>query len=324
MGLGPKVRAPDPLVLGTNVFGVEFPNPVGLAAGFDKNAQVPDAMIAMGFGFVEVGTITPRIQPGNPRPRLFRLEEDQAVINRLGFNNEGLEAATRRLKMRSERPGIIGVNVGANKTSADWIEDYVEGIRTVYSLADYVAVNISSPNTPGLRSFQDKAALDDLLTALMETRANVTADRETPTPLVLKVAPDLEPQDVDDISEVIVMRQIDGLIVGNTTIGFRTGLQSKFAREEGGLSGAPLFEPSTEILQQFYRATGGHIPLIGVGGISSGEQAYKKIRAGASLVQLYSALTYQGPDLVNRIKRDLTTLLLRDGFGTLSEAVGTA
>lgn len=324
IGLGPRAREMDPPALSSEVFGLDFPNPLGLAAGFDKNAEVPDAMLAMGFGFVEVGTITPLPQPGNPRPRLFRLEEDRAIVNRLGFNNKGLKFAERRLKSRVHRSGIVGVNVGANKLSSDWIADYVEGFRALHTMADYITVNVSSPNTLGLRSLQDRAALDDLLSALLEARAQETRADESPTPMALKVAPDLSDRDIDGISEVAIARQLDSLIVSNTTTGYRTDLQSRHARESGGLSGAPLFEPSTEILRQFYRSTQGRIPLIGVGGVSSGEQAYEKIRSGASLVQLYSALTYHGPELINRVKQDLVACLARDGFENVSQAVGTA
>ncbi len=324
MGLGAKSRGPGPAILTVQVFGLDFPNPLGLAAGFDKNAEVPDAMIAMGFGFAEVGTITPLPQDGNPRPRIFRLEEDRAIVNRLGFNNKGLDAAELRLKQRSGRPGIVGANVGANKSSTDWVADYVEGFRRLHALADYVTVNISSPNTPGLRSLQDKTALDELLGALMDVRAQLSVAGASPTPLVIKVAPDLGSQDIDDISETVMSRGVEALIVSNTTVGHRTGLRGPHAREGGGLSGAPLFEPSTAVLREFYRATEGRVALIGVGGVSSGEQAYEKIRSGASLVQLYSALTYQGPDLIQQIKKDLADCLARDGFKSVNEAVGTA
>ena len=309
---------PDP-VLATRVAGLSFPNPVGLAAGFDKDAEVPDAMLGLGFGFVEVGTLTPRPQEGNPKPRLFRLAEDRAVINRMGFNNRGLEEARLRLHARTYEwsDGIVGVNIGANKESvagAAAIADYVQGARAMAPVADYLTVNISSPNTPGLRALQDKGALDELLAAVM-------AGRGRPKPVFLKVAPDLEPADIDDIVAVSIDRRIDALIVGNTTVS-RPPLRSKHRDEAGGLSGAPLAPLALQRLKDFRAASGGALPLIAAGGIASGEDAYERIRAGASLVQLYSALVYKGPGLAKRINRELKALLARDGFATVGEAVG--
>ena len=313
-GLGPRGGADDP-ILATNLAGLALPNPVGLAAGFDKNAEVPDAMLRLGFGFVEVGTVTPLAQPGNPKPRMFRLTEDRAVINRLGFNNEGLDAAVSRLQARKGQPGVVGANVGANKDAADRIADYATGVAAVRDLASYITINISSPNTPGLRALQSREALTDLIGRSVEARGGARL------PMFVKVAPDLTDEDVRDIAEVALAGGIDGLIVSNTTIA-RPALRSRHAGEAGGLSGAPLFEPSTRALRAFRAATGGRLALIGVGGIASGADAYAKIRAGASAVQLYTGLVYGGPGMVGRIKRELAALLLRDGFPSVTAAVG--
>ncbi|PTQ10783.1 dihydroorotate dehydrogenase (quinone) [Sphingomonas oleivorans] len=307
--------ATDP-VLGIRVAGIDFPNPVGLAAGFDKDAEVPDQMLGLGFGFVEVGTLTPLPQAGNPKPRLFRLAEDRAVINRMGFNNGGQADALARLDARGDRPGIVGVNIGANKDAADRIADYAAGVRAMAGVASYLTVNISSPNTPGLRALQDRQALDALLVAVAEARG------AGGPPVFLKVAPDLTPADVDDIAQVAIERGIDALIVSNTTIA-RPPLKSAHAGESGGLSGAPLADAALERLRDFRRATGGRLPLIAAGGIGDGAAAYARIRAGASLIQLYSALVYEGPGLARRIARELKTRLLRDGFATLADAVGS-
>jgi len=305
--------APDP-VLATEVAGLSFPNPVGLAAGFDKDAEVWRQMLGLGFGFVEVGTLTPRPQAGNPRPRLFRLAEDRAVINRMGFNNGGQAAAVPRLA--GPRGGIVGVNVGANKDSADRVVDYVEGVRAMAGAADYLTVNVSSPNTPGLRALQDPAALEALLDAVRAARGG-----QGP-PLFLKVAPDLATVDVDAIARVAAGR-VDALIVANTTVS-RPPLRSRHSGEAGGLSGAPLAPLALERLQDFRSATGGAFPLIAAGGIASGADAYARIRAGARLVQLYTALVYEGPGLARRIAHELKALLVRDGFARLDEAVGSA
>lgn len=297
--------------LAIRVAGLDFPNPVGLAAGFDKDAEVPGQMLGFGFGFVEVGTLTPRPQPGNPKPRLFRLAEDRAVINRMGFNNGGFEAAGARL---TRRRGLVGVNIGANKESADRIADYAVGVRQMGPLADYLTVNISSPNTPGLRALQDKAALAELLAAVAGARGGGG-------PVFLKVAPDLEPAEIDDVARAAIEARIDGLIVGNTTVS-RPPLRSKHRDEAGGLSGAPLKALALQRLKDFRAATGGALPLIAAGGIENGVDAYERIRAGASLVQLYTALVYQGPGVANAIQSELRTLLKRGGFATLGEAVG--
>jgi dihydroorotate dehydrogenase len=300
--------------LAIRVAGLDFPNPVGLAAGFDKDAEVSARMLGFGFGFVEVGTLTPRPQAGNPRPRLFRLAEDRAVINRMGFNNGGFERAKVRLAGR--RRGIVGVNVGANKDSGDRIADYAAGAREMGPFADYLAINISSPNTPGLRALQDKGALAELLAAVGEARSGAT-------PIFLKVAPDLDGEEMDDVARTAMDAGVDALIVANTTVS-RPPLRSKHSGEAGGLSGAPLKELALRRLKDFRAATGGTMPLIAVGGIETGADAYARILAGASLVQLYTALVYQGPGVARRIAGELRSLLSRDGFETLSEAVGTA
>jgi dihydroorotate dehydrogenase len=304
--------------LKVRLFGLDFPNPIGLAAGFDKNAQVPDAMLRLGFGFAEVGTITPIAQTGNPKPRLFRLEEDKAVINRMGFNNQGFARAKARLIARARRPGIVGVNIGANKDSPDRIADYVKGLQELGGCASYIAVNISSPNTPGLRGLQNRSELDALLQALSAARAKLP----NATPLLLKIAPDLDDEALRAIAEVALARRIDGLVVSNTTIARPPDLRSPLKSETGGLSGAPLFELSTKALRTMRRLLKSHLPLIGVGGISSGAQAYAKIRAGASLVQLYTALAYEGPGLVSRIKSELLACMSRDGLASIADAIG--
>lgn len=302
-------------MLASTVAGLRFPNPVGLAAGFDKDGEVAHKMHRLGFGFTELGTLTPLPQPGNPRPRLFRLVEDKAVINRMGFNNGGQAAAVARLEQNIRAHGLVGINIGANKDAADRIADYATGIRNMGPLADYLTVNISSPNTPGLRALQDKAALDELLDAVMAARG------EKGPPVFLKVAPDLEPADIDDIAALSVKHRVDALIVSNTTIS-RPQLASRFGGETGGLSGAPLHDLALQRLRDFRKATGGAIPLIGVGGISNAQQAYARIRAGASLIQIYSALVFEGPGLPRRINAGLKALLSRDGFVHIGEAVG--
>ena len=303
-------------VLAQTFAGLQFANPVGLAPGYDKNAEVPVEILRLGFGFTEVGTLTPLPQAGNPKPRLFRLVEDQAVINRMGFNNDGQQAAIDLLRNIPEqaRIGPIGINIGANKDSADRVADYVIGVRNMEALADYLTVNISSPNTPGLRALQDKAALDDLL-------AQVMAARTRDTPVFLKVAPDLQPADIDDIVAVAMSRGIAALIVSNTTIS-RPALISRHKGEAGGLSGAPLRDMAQQRVIDFRKASGGQLPLIGVGGITSAEDAYARIRAGASLVQIYSALVYQGPGLARKINKQLARLLKADGFSNIAEAIG--
>lgn len=303
--------------LSTKVAGLHFSNPVGMAAGFDKDAVAARGLLGLGFGSVEVGTLTPRPQAGNPKPRLFRLAEDGAVINRMGFNNGGVAAATARLAKRDRTAGIVGINIGANKNSVDRIGDYREAFREVAPLADYVTINISSPNTPGLRALQDKGALEALLDAVLAERSEPGCT----VPVFLKVAPDLEPADVDDIAGVALDRTLDALIVSNTTVA-RPSLRSPHAHETGGLSGAPLKVPALQRLRDFRKATGGAIPLIGVGGIATAEDAWQRILAGASLVQVYSAMVYEGPGIARSICEGLVRLMQRDGFGSIAEAVG--
>ncbi|HEX6377106.1 MAG TPA: quinone-dependent dihydroorotate dehydrogenase [Allosphingosinicella sp.] len=310
----PGEPAPRDPHLAIRVAGLDFPNPVGLAAGFDKDAEVFRQMLGFGFGFVEVGTLTPRPQAGNQRPRLFRLGGDRAVINRMGFNNGGFAAARARLVAR--RRGLVGVNIGANKESGDPIADYAAGVREMAPFADYLTLNVSSPNTPGLRALQDERALRELLAAIGEARG---AD----APVFLKVAPDLAADEIDGIARAAIESRVDALIVGNTTLS-RPALRSKQRGEAGGLSGAPLKGLALQRLRDFRGATGGAMPLIAAGGIENGVDAYARIRAGASLVQLYTALVYQGPGLAEAIAGELRTLLSRDGFATLAEAVGAS
>ncbi|UAL10227.1 quinone-dependent dihydroorotate dehydrogenase [Caulobacter segnis] len=321
-GLGPRDGGPDDPILAVRLAGLDLPNCVGLAAGFDKNAEVPDAMLAAGFGFVEAGTVTPLAQAGNPRPRLFRLTEDQAVINRMGFNNGGLESFAQRLSARKEKGGVVGANIGANKDATDRIQDYVTGLTQLWGLSDYFTANISSPNTPGLRALQTKAALEELLGRLSETRAALRIASGADYPVFLKVAPDLEDGEVEAIVETVVGAGLDAIIVSNTTIARPDTLRSAQAGEGGGLSGAPLLAPSTAVLKRFHAAAAGRVALIGAGGIADGAGAYAKIRAGARAVQLYSALVYGGPGLVTRIKRDLAARLRADGFAAVEDAVG--
>ncbi|WP_324828902.1 quinone-dependent dihydroorotate dehydrogenase [Qipengyuania zhejiangensis] len=316
LAASPMRGPPRPGKLAIDIAGLAFPNPLGMAAGFDKDAEVPDQLLGLGFGFAEVGSITPLPQEGNPKPRLFRLVEDRGVINRMGFNNGGAEIARRRLAARAGRPGIVGINIGANKDSADRVADYAAMTRIMAPLASYLAVNISSPNTPGLRALQDEGALTGLLDAVIEARG------ASGPPVFLKVAPDLEPADVDAISRIALDRKLGALIVSNTTIS-RPALSSLQAREAGGLSGAPLRDLAQTRLRDFRKATGGAIPLVGVGGIGNAEDAWTRIRAGASLVQLYSAMVYEGPGLPRRILRGLERLMERDGFSTIAEAVGS-
>lgn len=319
-GLAPAEPAHDDPILATRVWGRDFPNPIGLAAGFDKDAAVVGPMLDLGFGFVEVGSLTPRPQAGNAKPRIFRLAEDRAVINRLGFNNRGAAAAAERLaRWRArKRAGVVGVNLGKNRDSENAVADYAEGARLLGASADYLVINVSSPNTPGLRALQGRGELEALIDGV---RGALEATGAEP-PLLLKIAPDLEAADLADIAAVAQERRIDGLIATNTTIARPEGLVGRHRGEAGGLSGRPLFEPATRILAELYRLTGGRIPLIGVGGVASGADAYAKIRAGAALVQLYTGLVFDGPGLVTGIKAELAALLRRDGFERLDQAVG--
>jgi dihydroorotate dehydrogenase len=318
----PARPAPPLPRLRARVAGLDLPHPVGLAAGFDKNGEAYDALLRQGFGFVEVGTVTPRPQPGNPRPRLFRLTEDRAIVNRMGFNNQGAEALARRLLGRDPARGVVGVNIGMNKDAADPQADFIHGLEAFHPLADYLTVNVSSPNTPGLRALQKREALDALLAGLVAARARLAAAGAKARPLCLKIAPDLEPEDEAGIAELVVRHGTDALIVSNTTLDRPASLRSRLGAEAGGLSGRPLFPRSTRLLARMAVLLGGRVPLVGVGGVATGADAYAKIRAGASAVQLYTALIYQGPGVVARILRELDALLAHDGFAHLHEAVG--
>jgi dihydroorotate dehydrogenase len=314
-GVAPRDRKPDSPSLAVTVWGRTLSNPIGLAAGFDKNAEVPDAMLGLGFGLVEIGSVTPKPQDGNPRPRLFRLVEDRGVINRMGFNGAGLNAALARLSARPRR-GFVGVNVGANKDSTNRKADYVTCAAALAPHADYLVCNVSSPNTPGLRSLQGRLQLADLLKQVQDAIA------ARPVPLLVKIAPDATDDDLDDVVAVCRDLRMDGIIVGNTTVERPASLRSARRGETGGLSGAPLMALSTEILRKTARRVEKQFPLIGTGGVGSGADAYAKIRAGATLVQLYSMLVYEGPPLVRRIKDELAALLARDRFASIADAVG--
>jgi dihydroorotate dehydrogenase len=314
-GLLPSDPRADSSSLAVRVWGRSLPNPIGLAAGFDKNAEVPDALLALGFGLVEIGSVTPRPQDGNPRPRLFRLAEDRGVINRMGFPGQGLDAARSRLAIRPRR-GFVGANVGANKDSTDRAADYVACGVALAPYADYLVCNVSSPNTPGLRNLQGRTQLADLLKRVQDAIA------ARPVPLLVKIAPDATDEDLDDIVAVCRELGMDGIIVGNTTLARPSSLRSTRREETGGLSGAPLTALATEVLRRTAWRVEGQFPLIGCGGVGSGADAYAKIRAGASLVQLYSAMVFEGPPLIRRIKDELAALLARDGFATVADAVG--
>uniref|UniRef100_A0A5B7A0P4 Dihydroorotate dehydrogenase (quinone), mitochondrial n=1 Tax=Davidia involucrata TaxID=16924 RepID=A0A5B7A0P4_DAVIN len=346
-GWVPKEKRPDPSILGLEVWGRRFSNPIGLAAGFDKNAEAVEGLLGLGFGFVEVGSVTPVPQEGNPKPRIFRLRQEGAIINRCGFNSEGIVAVAKRLGAQHGKrkldetsstsssssdevkhggkagPGILGVNLGKNKTSEDAAADYVQGVHTLSQYADYLVINVSSPNTPGLRQLQGRKQLKDLVKKVQAARDEMQWGEEGPPPLLVKIAPDLSKQDLEDIAAVALALRLDGLIISNTTIS-RPDPVSKYpvAKESGGLSGNPLFNLSTNILKEMYVLTKGKILLIGCGGVSSGEDAYKKIRAGATLVQLYTAFAYGGPALIPQIKAELAQCLERDGFKSIYEAVG--
>ena len=319
----PLAKSPsDAAELRVQAFGLNFPNPVGLAAGFDKNGQVPDALLRLGFGFVEVGTITPRAQAGNPKPRLFRLDADQGVINRLGFNNGGAATVHARLAARMNAGGILGINIGANRDSVDRAEDYVRLVETFAAVASYFTVNVSSPNTPGLRDLQQAKALDDLLARILDARER-NRFRSGVTPVLLKIAPDVTLSDLDDIVGVARKRRVDGMIVGNTTITRPTALRERdHAREQGGLSGRPLFKLSTRMLAETFVRAEGAFPLIGVGGIDSGATAIAKIKAGATLLQLYTGMVYRGIGVVNEIKADLAAAIKRGYRNSLASMIG--
>ncbi|CAE1292945.1 DHODH [Acanthosepion pharaonis] len=351
-----KPKTPDPPILKTNVWGHEFRNPVGLAAGFDKHGEAVDGILKMGFGFLEVGSITPEPQPGKEKPRVFRLTEDKAIINRYGFNSDGHKVVYKRLADREERqkikvgslmsesrnmlninfwtesfstyitpspePGILGINLGKNKDSLDAANDYVQGVRLFGELADFLVINISSPNTSGLRDLQAKENLENLINKVVTERNQLKCGKKPP--LLVKISPDLTDKDKEDIAEVVIKEKnsVDGLIISNTTVSRSESLISSHQKETGGLSGAPLKHMSTLVLRDMYSLTQGKLPIIGVGGISSGKDAYDKIKAGASLVELYTALAYQGPVVVNKIKRELAELLEADGYTSVADAVG--
>lgn len=325
----PKETRPDPECLRTVLWGREFCNPIGLAAGFDKNAEAVDGLLDLGFGHVEVGSVTPKPQPGNPKPRVFRLVDQRAVINRYGFNSQGVEEVhaklARRLSQRTNELGMLGINLGKNKTSLDAAADYVTGVKRLARFADYLVVNISSPNTPGLRALQGRKQLETLVKQVLQARNAMTWGIRGPPPLLIKIAPDLSEQDLEDVASVATRLRVDGLIVSNTTVARPPEVASaKHGEETGGLSGKPLMESSTRVLHRMYELTHGRIPLVGCGGVSSGEDAYAKICAGASLVQLYTSFAYDGPALVPRIKRELVDCLRRDGWSSVSDAVGSA
>jgi len=320
-GVYPRSHGPEDPRLATTTWGLAFPNPLGMAAGFDKDARVAGPVLGMGLGFAEIGTVTPKPQPGNPRPRVFRLVRDGALINRLGFNNGGHAAALARLQRRLPA-GIVGINVGANKDATDRSADYVEGIRCFYDVASYFTINISSPNTPGLRDLQAPAALDDLLARVLAARSELTAAGNPSRPIVVKLAPDLAEADLEPIVRVLTARGVDGIAIGNTTLS-RVGVSDPvLAKQAGGVSGRPLFHRSTVLLARVHQLTAGRIPLIGIGGIHSGATAIAKIEAGATLLQLYTGLVFEGPGLVARIKHDLVHYVEDRGLRRLVDAVG--
>ncbi|KAF5737945.1 Dihydroorotate dehydrogenase (quinone) [Tripterygium wilfordii] len=345
-GWVPKEKRPDASILGLEVWGRRFSNPIGLAAGFDKNAEAVEGLLGLGFGFVEVGSVTPVPQEGNLKPRIFRLPQEMAIINRCGFNSEGIVAVAKRLGAQHGKrkldetsssssssddtkhggkagPGILGVNLGKNKTSEDAAADYVQGVHTLSQYADYLVINVSSPNTPGLRMLQGRKQLKDLVKKVQAARDEMQWGEEGPPPLLVKIAPDLSKEDLEDIAAVALALRLDGLIISNTTVQRPDPVnKNPVAAEPGGLSGKPLFGLSTNILKQMYILTRGRIPLVGCGGVSSGEEAYKKVRAGATLIQLYTAFAYGGPALIPQIKAELAECLERDGFKSILEAVG--
>ena len=321
-GIYPRPSVPDDPRLALSVWGMEFPNPLGIAAGFDKDARVPDAVLGMGFGFAEIGSVTPLPQPGNPRPRVFRLIEDGALINRLGFNNGGHAQALARLQAR-RAAGVVGVNVGANKDATDRAADYAAGVRLFADVASYFTINVSSPNTPGLRDLQAPAALDDLLARVLAARAEVVVAGRPSRPIVVKLAPDIAEEDLEPIVRVLVARGVDGIAVSNSTLARNGVSDAAYAAQPGGLSGPPLFHRSTVVLARVHVLTEGRIPLIGIGGIDSGAAAIAKIEAGASLLQLYTGLVFHGPGLLARIKRDLVAYAERHRLARVADAAGS-
>lgn len=320
-GLYPRQFGADDPRLAQNILGLEFPNPIGVAAGFDKDARAPDALLALGCGFAEIGTVTPRPQDGNPRPRVFRLVSDEALINRLGFNNGGHDAALLRLKARPTQRGVVGVNIGANKDSADREADYVAGLEAFNAVASYFTINISSPNTPGLRDLQAPAALEQLLTRVMRARSDLIAAGRPRRPIVVKISPDIADAELAPVCEQLLINKVDAIAVSNTTLS-RCGVRSAQSSESGGLSGRPLFQRSTVTLARVYRATRGAIPLIGIGGVDSAEAAIAKLEAGASLLQLYTGLIYRGPGLIGDIKRGVAAALRKENLASVSRLTG--
>ncbi|MFT7569280.1 MAG: dihydroorotate dehydrogenase [Paracoccaceae bacterium] len=321
-GMGPKDRTPDDPVLATSVWGLDFRNPIGLSAGFDKGAEVPDAMLAAGFGFVEAGTVTPLPQPGNPKPRVFRLSDDRAVINRLSFNGTGLAPYVERISRRGQGLGPFGANIGKNKATEDGAADYEICVEAVAPYVDYLVANVSSPNTPGLRAMQGREILTDMINRVLKARSRAVPDVAKRPPLIIKIAPDLDDSERADIAAVIMETGVDGMTVANTTIQRPADMTDPETQEAGGLSGAPLFPIALQIVGDMYHLTEGKVPIIGCGGVASGADAYAMIRAGASVVQLYTALVFHGPALIPRIKRELTALLKQDGFQHVADAVG--
>ena len=323
MGLVPACRIPPDPRLSQTVAGLAFPNPLGMAAGYDKNCEVPDALFSIGFGFAEAGTVTPRPQPGNPKPRIFRLPADRGVINRLGFNNEGHAACLARMEARRGKGGIVGINIGANKDSEDRVADYVKGIVTFSHLASYFTINVSSPNTPGLRNLQSRQSLAELLTRAHDARNSTASGDGRTVPLFLKVAPDLSEQELDDIAGEVLDKGTEGLIVSNTTLARDGLMDAETGKQAGGLSGRPVFERSTTVLAKLRRRVGPDLPIIGVGGVENGETAMEKIRAGADLVQLYSCMIYSGPGLPAKILREMSAILDLDGVTSLGDLKGS-
>jgi dihydroorotate dehydrogenase len=320
-GIHPRPATPDDARLGTKAWGLGFSNPLGIAAGFDKDARVPGAVLGMGFGHAEIGTVTPRAQEGNPRPRVFRLIRDRALINRLGFNNSGHAAALQRLS-RARPDGVLGINVGANKDAADRAADYVAGVRAFYDVASYFTVNISSPNTPGLRDLQAPAALEELVGRVLQAREELVAAGRPKRPVVVKLAPDIAEDDIAPIVEVLEARGIDGIAVSNSTLARERLGDSVLAKEAGGISGRPLFHRSTVVLARVHVLTGGRIPLIGIGGIDSGATAIAKLEAGATLLQLYTGLVYEGPGLLARIKQEMVAHVAGEKLARIADLTG--
>jgi len=309
----------DEQMLSINLLGKNFPNPIGLAAGFDKSAEAYNSLFKLGFGFIEVGTVTPLEQYGNPKPRIFRLEDDEALINRLGFNNDGMQIIKNRIKLEKKK-GILGINIGPNKNTKDQKQDFCQGLKSFFDIADYITINISSPNTEGLRNFHDQKKLENLLFSLNK----IKKDNNTNVPLLLKVSPDIQKNHISEIADVVKNNNISAMIITNTTNGNRKNLASEARNEEGGLSGKPIQEISTIMIKNFYKEFKGQVPIIGVGGINSGKSAFEKITAGASLLQLYTGFVYKGPSLVKNIKNELIQILKAEGIKNIQDIVGKA